>query len=42
MLSFMAVFSLKGAPVLAIRTENHSLFGGDMTLKVTPWTVRIG
>jgi hypothetical protein len=42
MLSFMAVFSLKGTPVLPTRTENHRLFGGEMTLKVTPWTVRIG
>jgi hypothetical protein len=27
---------------LPARRENHSLFGGAMTLKVTPWTVRIG
>jgi hypothetical protein len=40
--SFMAVLSLKGTPVLPARRENHSLFGGAMTLKVTPWTVRIG
>jgi hypothetical protein len=41
-LSFMGVFCLKRKPILATRTENHHLFGGEMTLKVTPWTVRIG